>query len=92
MSGRGYLTKLTIDENNLDLLDNMIPIDGAMMFDLDLTCHSIGLILDGQVAPKNLGKKERGARYNSALTYIKNNKGDAFAVVISEDGMVDFLS
>ena len=94
LSKRGYLINdpgLNIDENNLNLLDHMVAIDGAMMFDFELTCHSIGLILDGTVTSDNAGEKARGARYNSACTYVENTGGDAFAVVISEDGMVDFF-
>ena len=92
LSRRGCLTNLPINCGNLDLLNNMIAIDGAMMFDFDLTCHAIGLILDGKVTlTPETGDKARGARYNSALTYIENNKDQAFAIVVSEDGMVNFF-
>lgn len=57
-------------------------------------CYSIGTILDG-VADGIYADMARGARYNSAYTYICNKSKEGkkcVAVVISEDGMVDVLT
>lgn len=91
LSERGCQTSLEIDMENLCLLDHMIAVDGAIMFDMHMKCHAIGLILDGTVTKAEPGTKTRGARYNSALTYVENHKSEAFAVVVSEDGMVDIF-
>jgi hypothetical protein len=45
------------------------------------------VILDG--VSTNKGTSARGARYNSAIRYVENNKKKCVAVIISEDGMVD---
>lgn len=65
-------------------------IDGAILVDKDCTCHAIGVILDGKVAKNNEGSKERGARFNSAVTYI-SDRTKTVIVIVSEDGMVDTL-
>ncbi len=63
-------------------------IDGAMMIDLDGTCHGVGLILDGEVGEKE--DPARGARYNSVLRYLGKHD-DCVVVVVSEDRMIDVL-
>lgn len=76
------------------LLMNLSAIDGALLFDMDCKCHSIGVILDG-VADEFTGDISRGARYNSALKYAKylNKKQvDYTIIVLSEDGMMNPLS
>lgn len=56
-------------------------------------CYSIGTILDGAAEVySNMG---RGARYNSAYTYVYNRKkaGKRCAtLVVSEDGMIDVIT
>ena len=47
----------------------------------------MGVILDGKAS--NNGTPSRGARYNSAIRYVDDNKNDSIAIIISEDGMVD---
>ena len=66
----------------------MSSIDGAFMIDPYGKCSGIGLI----IATPNAGQgtPERGARYNSAVNYVENNK-KSIVVVISEDGMIDIL-
>ena len=71
-----------------ELLKNLTPIDGAVILNEKATCYSIGTILDGIASPK--GNPARGARYNSALRYVEPRSG-CMAVVISEDGGVDFF-
>ena len=72
---------------NESLIRNVTSIDGAILLDSSGICHSIGIILDGISTDK--GTSERGARYNSAIRYVENNKKKCIAVIISEDGMVD---
>lgn len=91
LKNRGCLTQVRIDRENMALLDDMITIDGALLFDLDCTCHAIGMILDGKVRDGSQGDRNRGARYNSACTYVDSTEGQAIAVVISEDGAIDFF-
>jgi hypothetical protein len=72
---------------NESLIRNVTSIDGAVLLDSMGVCHSIGVILDGVATEK--GRSDRGARYNSAIRYVENNKMKCVAVIISEDGMVD---
>ena len=72
---------------NDSLIINVTSIDGATLLDSKGICYSIGVILDGKAT--NKGKSERGARYNSAVRYVENNKKKCVAVIISEDGMID---
>lgn len=73
---------------NESLIRNVTSIDGAILLDSKGKCHSIGVILDG-IATNN-GRSDRGSRYNSAIRYVDNNKKKCVAIIISEDGMVDF--
>lgn len=73
------------------LLKHLTPIDGAILLDPEGTCHAIGTILDGKATPK--GDPGRGARFNSAVRYVESSSDKAccLAVVVSEDGGVDFV-
>lgn len=75
---------VTLDDS---LVRNVTSIDGATILDSKGICHSIGVILDGTAT--NKGRSERGARYNSAVRYVENNKKKCVAVIISEDGMIN---
>ena len=75
---------MTLDES---LIRNITSIDGAVMLDSHGICYSFGAILDGVATKK--GTAARGARYNSAVRYVENNKKKCIAVIISEDGTVD---
>ncbi len=70
-----------------DVIQNVTSIDGAVLLDFHGICHSIGVILDGVATEK--GTSARGARYNSSVRYVENNRKKCVAVIISEDGMVD---
>lgn len=77
-----------------DLALAAASIDGALLLDADGVCHSLGVILDGNVSEESKGAPARGARYNSALRYLascraRNSK--AVAIVISEDGSTDII-
>ena len=80
-------TKIEPTMLNESLIRNVTSIDGAVMLDSNGICHSIGVILDGIAVGK--GTSARGARYNSAVRYVENNKKKCVAIIISEDGMVD---
>lgn len=73
-------------ENNLVKFSN---IDGALILDERLMCYGVGVILDGKASEN--GDPARGSRYNSAVRYVESQNYTAMAVVISEDGMVDFI-
>ncbi|MCI5126192.1 MAG: hypothetical protein D3925_17385 [Candidatus Electrothrix sp. AR5] len=72
-----------------NLLRNLTSIDGAVLLNPKGTCYALGVILDG-IATKD-GNPARGARYNSAIRYIHSSKHSALAVVVSEDGGVNFF-
>lgn len=73
-----------------EILYNLTKIDGAIFFDDKGICYSIGTIVDGH-ACKN-SNPGRGARYNSALTYVHycNERNiQCLCAVISEDETID---
>gem|GEM_PF-278621 len=72
-----------------ELLSSLTSIDGAILMTPKGTCYAIGVILDGKAT--ELGNAARGARYNSAIRYVCSSKSPTFAVVVSEDGGVDFF-
>ena len=72
-----------------DLLRHLTPIDGAVLLSPDGRCYAIGTILDG-IASAN-GDPSRGARYNSAVRYVESTDAACLAVVVSEDGRVDYV-
>ncbi len=72
-----------------ELLRHLTPIDGAVLLSPDGMCHAIGTILDGIASAK--GDPSRGARYNSAVRYVASTKAPCLAVVVSENGTVDYV-
>lgn len=74
--------KATVDE-----IRGFCRMDGAVLLDLDLNVHAIGVILDG--AARRDERIERGSRFNSALRFVGRYGG--IALVMSEDGMIDLL-
>lgn len=80
-----------IDVSTGLLVEAATAIDGALICDADGSCHSIGTILDGKTSKK--ADSSRGARYNSAIRYIEQQKKiKTFIVVVSEDGYVNCFS
>lgn len=68
-------------------------IDGAIMCDENGKCFAIGIILDGKTSKS--ADSARGARYNSAIRYLEQQKDNGkrtFIVVVSEDGYVKCMS
>ncbi len=77
-----------------EVLQGITAIDGAVFADLNGDCHAIGVIVDGQMVVE--GDYGRGARYNSIKNYITGYKVShpkeiCFAVVMSEDGMINVI-
>ena len=72
-----------------NLLRHVTPIDGAVLLSPEGRCFAIGTILDGIASAK--GDPSRGARYNSAVRYIEATEAACLAVVVSEDGRVDYV-
>lgn len=76
------------------MLQGITSIDGSVFFDENGSCYGIGYILDGAAIVE--GRTDRGARYNSAYTYIANLKqkvgSSGIAVVISEDKTINIFS
>lgn len=64
-------------------------IDGGILVDLEGTCHGIGIILDGEAGDGE--NPARGARYNSAIRYLRKHPESLIAVV-SEDKTVDVVT
>lgn len=71
------------------LLRNLTPVDGAVLLNSKGVCYAIGVILDGMAT--DVGDSARGARYNSAIRYVMSTKHRSLAVIVSEDGGVDFF-
>ena len=80
------INAMQLDEESLRAVTN---IDGAVLVGVDGTCHAVGVILDGRATKK--GSPGRGARYNSAVRYVRDREEATVAVVISEDGTIDIL-
>ena len=71
------------------LLGQLTTIDGAVILSPEGICYAIGAILDGLATDE--GDPSRGARYNSAVRYVKSSQVNCLAVVVSEDGGTTFL-
>lgn len=78
-----------VDEKQIQKLTS---IDGSLLLLSNGQCHATGVILDGKVTEQE--DSSRGARYNSAIRYSQSIRGkiNHLIVVISEDGMIDFIS
>ncbi|MEQ5790651.1 DNA integrity scanning protein DisA nucleotide-binding domain protein [Muricauda sp. NFXS6] len=74
-----------------NIIQQITSIDGAVLLDKDSTCYSIGVILDGLATEK--GDASRGSRYNSAVRYYEQfyKEHPMVIVIISEDGMINFI-
>jgi sensor domain DACNG-containing protein/sensor domain DACNH-containing protein/DisA checkpoint controller-like protein len=89
---RGQATPIEPTDLTPQLLRDLTAIDGAVLLDPTGQCFAIGVILDGLATDQ--GDPSRGARFNSALRYVQSahSRGVAtLAVVVSEDGGVDFV-
>ena len=89
---RTQLTAIRPSVLTPDLLGHLTSIDGAVILSPDGVCHAVGAILDGKATHK--GDPGRGARFNSAVRYVHSVEPPdtpCLAVVVSEDGGVDFV-
>lgn len=88
---RGMAVKINVCDS--ELIEHIASVDGAILVDTEGNIYGIGMILDGRA---NIhGSVSRGARYNSALTYIYERaelKTKCLAVVFSEDKTIDIIS
>ena len=81
-----------VEPFELDVTDllSFTVMDGALLIDTDTRCHALGVILDGTAVAGS--DTSRGSRFNSALRYfIKNKEKKVLIVVVSDDGMIDFI-
>lgn len=81
------------NKSKSELLTELSSIDGAVLVDWEGNFWACGVILDTTAAK---GDISRGSRYNSARSYVawaqaRYVKSSLLGVVVSEDGMVDFL-
>lgn len=77
-----------------NLVVQLSAIDGAVLADWNGDCWACGVILDGNAAE---GDMSRGSRYNSARSYLVQTQErfsdhPPLGIVVSEDGMVNFLN
>lgn len=76
-------------ELNPGLVRRLSGIDGALLINSNGTCYAVGVILDGMATKE--GDPSRGARFNSAIRYIKSVESPTICIVVSEDGYVNLL-
>lgn len=81
------------NKSKSELLSELSSIDGAVLVDWEGNFWACGVILDGKAAK---GDISRGSRYNSTRSYLAFAQSiyvdsSMLGVVVSEDGMVDFL-
>jgi hypothetical protein len=76
---------------SVDEISSFSNIDGGIFISPDGFCHGLGIILDGLATIS--GDSSRGARFNSAIRYLESvkEKIPTILLVVSEDGMVNFL-
>jgi sensor domain DACNG-containing protein/sensor domain DACNH-containing protein/DisA checkpoint controller-like protein len=89
---RGQATPIQPTTLTPELLGDLTRIDGAVLLDPTGQCVAIGVILDGVATDQ--GDPARGARFNSALRYVQSaheRRVPTLAIVVSEDGGVDFI-
>lgn len=71
------------------LLQRVSGIDGTIILDPSGQCHAIGVILDGSA--NDDCTPSRGSRFNSAVRYVHSASAKRFAIVVSDDRMVDIF-
>jgi len=81
--------RLDIESNKF--INNITNIDGAIILDKHGDVYSFGVILDGLSSYSSNEDSSRGARYNSAVKYTQTVAQQCLAIVLSEDGYIDFI-
>jgi DNA integrity scanning protein DisA with diadenylate cyclase activity len=87
----GQSTAIEVIPISKDIVSHISSVDGAIIVSPNGNIYSFGVILDG-LATEN-GDPSRGARFNSAVRYIDRQRKrnvDCLAIIVSEDGYVDF--
>lgn len=74
--------KFVLEGDRLEFLMGFTSLDGALLVDKQGKCYAFGVILDGKAVCS--GNPAKGARHNSALTYINERTGRS-AIIVSED-------
>lgn len=69
------------DSRNLDLLDGIASVDGAVLVDPNGICYGFSVILDGEA--KIEGDIGKGSRFNSSVNYVAGYNRSA--IIVSED-------
>lgn len=90
LSSLNRAIKVSAKLNKREAIKSVTAIDGAILLDPSGKCFAIGAILDGEAYKP--GNSARGARYNSAVTYIDywEKKGyKAVAIIISVDDSIN---
>ncbi len=88
---RSQSTPVTPFKMTQETLRGVSAIDGAVLLSTDATCYAIGVILDGMANER--GDPRRGARYNSAVRYVRTRGIPPSVIVcVSEDGMVNIIA
>lgn len=89
-------TLLEKQSANADMVKRLTTVDGALFADDAGKLLGYGMILDTNGKDVKVRKDHgRGSRFHSAKKYIKYMQSDgksALAVIVSEDGMIDFYS
>lgn len=102
-TNRGTRVKINL-KDNIEYIELLTSIDGALIIDNDLECLAIGVILDGDA--KTTGNTSRGARYNSICNYIaclkrrdrkeqndiRGQSNSVIGIIFSEDKAVDVIT
>ena len=71
-----------------DIALGITSIDGTLLMSSSGVIYAIGVILDGVAEIE--GTPNRGARYNSMVTYVQNKQ--AVGIIISEDETMDIVT
>ena len=87
-----------VDVLKPEYVSRLTAVDGALLIDHKGRGYGFGMIFAAPGDKRIKRDPGRGARFNSAKLYIadlayrKNGEIKALAVIVSEDGMVDFYS
>lgn len=76
-----------------EIISHLSSVDGAILLSPEGKIYSFGVILDGKASKH--GNPSRGARYNSAIRYVDEQKQlqvNCLALIVSEDGYVDLYA
>ena len=72
-----------------NLYGQVSGVDGAVLIDPQGVCYAVSVILDGSANSECT--PSRGARYNSAIRYVRSSNNPRLAVIASDDQTVDVI-